>query len=162
MVKKERYDELLGSDKIGLGRYGDDQFQAQVQFQSGKVFLDMEEWDNAEKALQDACNIDGRNGEYLANLAWAIYRNPRNARSRAMQDKARQMLNRSLTLERNPAGFAYKGWMLLEGGQDALAEAEFTKALKLDARHTLARKGLRELQEKREQQKKGLFGRMFR
>ncbi len=162
VVKKERYDELLGSEKIGLGREGDDQFQAQVQFQSGKVFLDMGEWDSAEKALQDACTIAPGNGEYLAHLAWAIYRNPVNASSRAMQEKARQLLNRALGLERSAAGFAFKGWMLLEAGQDALAEGEFNKSLKLDARHMLARKGLREIQEKREQQKKGLFGRMFR
>ncbi len=162
VVKKERYDELLGSDKIGLGRKGDDQFHAQVQFQSGKVFLGMEEWDSAEKALQDACTICPENGDYLANLAWAIYRNPRNSASRAMQEKARQLLNRALGMDRTADGFAYKGWMLFASGQDTLAEAELSKSLKLDPRHTLARKGLRELLEKREQQKKGLFGRMFR
>lgn len=161
VVKKERYDELLGSDRIGLGQKGDDRFQAEVQAQSGKVFIEMEEWGNAEQALQDACNGDPDNGDYLAHLAWSIYRNPRNSSSRAMQDKARQLVNRSLTLERTAAGFAFKGWMLLEAGQDALAETEFTKALKLDARHGLARRGLRTLQEKREQEKKGLFRRMF-
>lgn len=162
VVKKERYDELLGADKIGLGHKGDDRFQAQVQAESGKVFLDMEEWDNAERALQEAVNFDAGNGDYLAHLAWAIYRNPKNTASRAMQEKARQMLNRAITMERTPAGFAFKGWMLLESGQEALAEAEFNKALKLDARSMPARRGLRVLQERKEQQKKGLFGRMFK
>jgi tetratricopeptide (TPR) repeat protein len=161
VIKKENYDQLLGSDRIGLGHKGDDRFQAQVQAQSGKVFIEMGEWDNAEKALQDACNIEPQNGDYLAHLAWAIYRNPRSAASRALIEKARQMLNRALSLERTPTGFAFKGWMLLESGQDALAEGEFNKALKLDARETLARKGLRALLEKREQEKKGLFRRMF-
>ena len=161
VIKKERYDELLGSEKVGLGQKGDDIFQAQVQFQSGKVFLDMEEWDNAEKALQDACNIATKNGDYLAHLAWSIYRNPRNGSSPAMREKVRQMLNRALTLDRVPSAYAFKGWILLEGGQDLLAEAEFSKALKLDARTALARKGLREITEKREQEKKGLFRRMF-
>ena len=162
VVKKERYDELLGADKIGLGHKGDDRFQAQVQAESGKVFISMEEWDNAEKALQEAVNFDTGNGDYLAHLAWTIYRNPKNATSRAAQEKARQLLNRALTLERTSAGFAFKGWMLLESGQEALAEAEFNKALKLDARSLLARRGLRTLQEKQEQQRKGLFGRMFK
>jgi CheY-like chemotaxis protein/curved DNA-binding protein CbpA len=161
VVHKENYDQLLGADRVGLGQKGDDRFQAQVQSQSGKVFIEMEEWDNAEKALQDACNIDPNSGDYQAHLAWAIYRNPKNAASRAMQEKARLLLNRALTLERTAAGFAFKGWMLFEAGQDALAEAEFTKALKLDARQQMARKGLRSLQEKREQEKKGLFRRMF-
>jgi len=162
VIKKERYDELLGADKIGLGQKGDDRFQAQVQAESGKVFIDMGEWENAEKALQEAVNFDPGNGDYLAHLAWAICRNPKNAASRTMQEKARQMLNRAITMERTPPGFAFKGWLLLESGQDALAEAEFNKALKLDARSTLARRGLRALQEKKEQQKKGLFGRMFK
>jgi tetratricopeptide (TPR) repeat protein len=77
VVKKERYDEMLGADKIGLGHKGDDRFQAQVQAESGKVFLEMEEWDNAERALQEAVNADPDNGEYLASLAWTIYRSPK-------------------------------------------------------------------------------------
>ncbi|HXV21586.1 MAG TPA: response regulator [Desulfuromonadales bacterium] len=161
VVRKENYDQLLGSDRVGLGQKGDDRFQAQVQSQSGKVFIQMEEWDNAETALQDACNIDPNNGDYLAHLAWAIYRNPRNAASRAMQEKARQLLNRALTLERTAAGFAFKGWLLFEAGEDTLAEAEFNKALKLDARQLMARKGLKSLLETREREKKGLFRRMF-
>jgi len=161
VVRKENYDQLLGSNRVGLGQKGDDRFQAQVQSQSGKVFIEMEEWDNAEAALRDACNIDPNDGDSLAHLAWAIYRNPRNAESRAMQEKARQLLNRALTLERTAAGFAFKGWMLLGSGQDALAEGEFGKALKLDARQMMARKGLRSLQENREREKKGLFRRMF-
>ncbi len=161
VVKKERYDELLGADKVGLGQAGDDRFQAQVQAQSGKVFLEMGEWENAEKALQDACNIETGNGDYLAHLAWAIYRNPKNAHSQAVLEKARQMLNSALTLERTADGFAFKGWMLLEAGKETLAEGEFNKALKLDARSMMARKGLRQIIEQREQQKKGLFRRMF-
>ncbi len=161
VVKKENYDQMLGSDRIGLGEEGDDRFQAQVQFQSGKTFLEMEEWEEAEKALQDACNIDPDNGVYLANLAWAIYRNPRNRQSHALRDKARQLLARALMLEKSGEAFAYKGWMHLDAGQEALAEAEFTKALKRNPRQRLARKGLRAIQEKREQEKKGLFRRMF-
>lgn len=161
VVKKENYDELLNADRIGLGHKGDDVFQAQVQAQSGKVFVEMAEWDNAEKSLQEACNAAPDNGDYLAHLAWAIYKNPKYANSRAMLDKAKQMLNRAVGMERTAEGFSFKGWVLLDGGQESLAEAEFNKALKLDARNLLARKGLRQIQEKREQQKKGLFNRMF-
>lgn len=162
VVKKERYDELLGSDKVGLGQKGDDKFQAQVQSQSGKVFIEMEEWDNAINALQDAVNFDQSNGDYLAHLGWAIYRNPANVQSAPMRERAKQMINKSLSLERTAAGHSFKGWLLFESGQESLAEAEFSKALKLDARNNLARKGLRSLQEKREQDKKGLFRKMFR
>lgn len=162
VVKKERYDELLGSDKVGLGEEGDDKFQAEVQSQSGKVFIEMEEWDNAIKAMQDAVNIDPSSGDYLAHLGWAIYRNPSNQNSATMRERAKQMINKSLTLERTAAGHSFKGWLLFEAGQESLAESEFNKGLKLDARNSLARKGLRSLQEKREQDKKGLFRKMFR
>ena len=162
VVKKERYDELLGSDKVGLGEAGDDKFHAQIQSQSGKVFIEMEEWDNAINAMQDAVNIDPSNGDYLAHLGWAIYRNPANERSTAMRDRAKQMINKSLTLERTSAGHSFKGWLLFEAGQESLAESEFSKALKIDARNNVARKGMRTLQEKREQDKKGLFRKMFR
>ena len=162
VVKKERYDEMLGADKIGLGHKGDDRFQAQVQAESGKVFLEMAEWDNAERALQEAVNADPNNGDYLASLAWAIYRNPKYTDSLAMRNKAKQMLNKSITMERTALAFAYKGWMLFEAGQESMAESEFNKALKLDARLSMARRGLRNLQEQQEQQKKGLFKRMFK
>lgn len=162
IVKKERYDELLNSEKIGLGREGDDRFQAEVQAESGKVFIEMEEWDNAEKALREAADFDPNNGEILAHLAWSVARNPRHAESRAMQAKARQMLNKALTMERTAQGFAYKGWLFMEAGQDVMAESEFGKALRLDARQAMARRGLRTLREKQEQQKKGLFKRMFK
>lgn len=162
VVKKERYDEMFGAENIGLGHKGDDRFQAQVQSESGKVFLEMEEWDNAEKALQAAVNADPNNGDYMANLAWAIYRNPKYSGSQAMLNKAKQMLNKSITMERTSQAFAYKGWMLLEAGQGSMAESEFNKALKLDARQSMARKGLRALQEQQEQQRGGLFKRMFK
>ena len=162
VVKKERYDEMLGADSIGLGHKGDDRFQAQVQAESGKVFLEMEEWDNAEKALQEAVNADTNNGDYLANLAWSIYRNPKYSGSQAMLNKSKQMLNKSIAMERTSQAFAYKGWMLLEAGQTSMAEAEFNKALKQNARQSMARKGLRTLKEQQDQQKKGLFKHMFR
>jgi len=162
VVKKERYDELLGSGKVGLGEKGDDRFQAQVQSQSGKVFIEMEEWENAINALQDAVNIDPANGDYLAHLGWAIYKNPANERSATMRDRGKQMINRSLTFERTAAGHSFKGWLLFEAGQESLAESEFNKALRIDARNGVARKGMRSLQEKREQDKKGLFRKMFR
>ncbi len=107
-------------------------------------------------------NAEPNNGDYLANLAWSIYRNPKYAGSPAMMNKAKQMLNKAITMERTAQAFAYKGWMLFESGQESMAEAEFNKALKLDARQTMARSGLRTMKEQQEKQNKGLFKRMFK
>ena len=62
----------------------------------------------------------------------------------------------------DPEELIQKGLEKLKELKSAEAEKLFNKALKQDARHALARKGLRTLREQQEQQKKGLFKRMFK
>jgi DNA-binding response OmpR family regulator/tetratricopeptide (TPR) repeat protein len=162
VVAKERYDEMLNADRtLGLDGRQDDRLQARIQFQSAQVFLEMGEYDNAEKALQDAYTLQPDNSRHCAFLAWAIYKNPANRNSRASQDKARNLLAKSLQLEKTAEAFAFRGWMLLDEGRDGLAEGEFLKALKLNPKEMHARKGLRLITERREAEKKGIFKRLF-
>lgn len=162
VVAKERYDEMLNDGKtVGLDGKQDDSLQARIQFQSGSVFLEMGEYENAEKALQEAYTLEPDNPMHSAWLAWAIYRNPAGKNSRGAQEKARMLLGKSLQSGRSAEAFAFRGWMLLEEGRDALAEGEFQKALKLNPRETFARKGLKTIEEKREAEKKGLFRKIF-
>ena len=51
--------------------------------------------------------------------------------------------------------------MLLDEGRDGLAEGEFQKALKMNSRDTLARKGLTQITDRREAEKKGIFRKIF-
>jgi CheY-like chemotaxis protein/tetratricopeptide (TPR) repeat protein len=163
VVAKERYDELLNADKVvGLAGKQDDALQARIQFQSGKVFLEMGEYDNAEKALQDAYTLEPDNAAHCAFLAWTIYRKPANQNSRAAVERARILLGRSLQLDRNAAAYSFRGWMLLDEGRDGLAEGEFQKALKLNPGEALAVKGLRSIEEKRVATSKGLLRKLFR
>ncbi|GAM10136.1 hypothetical protein OR1_02424 [Geobacter sp. OR-1] len=161
VISKERYDELLNSDKIGIDGKQDDKLQAQVQFQSGKVFLEMGEFANAEKAFQDAYRLEPDVALHSAFLAWAIYRNPSNKGSKAASDKARNLLARSLQNGRHPEAFSFRGWMLLDEGREGLAEGEFQKALKLNPRDALARNGLQQITDHRQSEKKGLFSKFF-
>jgi DNA-binding response OmpR family regulator/tetratricopeptide (TPR) repeat protein len=161
IVAKERYDEMLNADRVGLDGKQDERLQARIQFQSGNVFLEMEEFDNAEKALQDAYTLEPDNPMHCAWLAWAIYRNPVNRNSRAAMDKARMLLAKSLQCGRNAEAFAFRGWMLLDEGRDGLAEGEFQKALKLNPKEPHARQGLQLIGDKREAEKKGLFRKFF-
>jgi DNA-binding response OmpR family regulator/tetratricopeptide (TPR) repeat protein len=161
IVAKERYDEMLNANTIGLDGKQEGKLQASIQFQSGKVFLDMGEFDNAEKALQDAFTLEPQSAEHCAFLAWAIYRNPANRNSKNAQEKARTLLSKSLQIDRCPEAYTFRGWMLMDEGRDGLAEGEFQKALKLNPRDILARDGLKQINEKRENEKKGLFRRMF-
>jgi hypothetical protein len=162
VVAKERYDEMLNADTtVGLDGKQDEKLQAKIQFQSGNVFMEMGEFENAEKALQDAYTLEPENALHCAHLAWAIYKNPANRNSKAAQEKARNLLGRALTLEKCPEAFAFRGWILLDEGRDGLAEGEFQKALKLNPRDLNARKGLRQIADKRDAEKKGLFRKLF-
>lgn len=161
VVAKERYDELLNSEKIGLGGQQDDALQAQVQFQSGKVFLEMGEHDNAEKALNDAYTLEPDDPGHCAYLAWAIYRNPANRNSQAAREKARGLLVKAIQYGKISETFSFRGWMLLDEGRDGLAEGEFQKALRINPGDRLAQKGLRQITEQREGEKRGLLKRFF-
>jgi tetratricopeptide (TPR) repeat protein len=161
VVTKERYDELLNSETVGLDGKQDDKLQAQVQFQSGKVFLEMGEFVNAEKAFHDAYRLEPDVPLHAAYLAWAIYRNPSNQGSKVSQEKARNLLSRSLISGKVPESYSFRGWMLLDEGRDGLAEGDFLKAVKLSPRDTLANKGLQQIADHRQSEKKGLFSKFF-
>jgi CheY-like chemotaxis protein/tetratricopeptide (TPR) repeat protein len=162
VVAKERYDELLNDNKtIGIDGRQDGQLHAKIQFQSGQVFLDMGEFENAEKALQDAYTLEPDNAGHAAFLAWAIYRNSANRNSRTSLERARNLLAKSLQIEKNAEAFAFRGWMLLDEGRDGLAEGEFLKALKLNGKESHALKGLKLIADKKEAEKKGVLRRFF-
>ncbi|MBT0666047.1 response regulator [Geobacter pelophilus] len=161
VVSKERYDELLHSDKVGLDGKQDDKLQAKVQFQSGKVFLEMSEFANAEKAFQDAYRLEPDVALHSAFLAWAIYSNPSNKGSKASFDKARTLLAKSLQNGKHSEAYSFRGWMLLDEGREGLAEGEFQKALKLNPRDSLALKGVQQISVHRQSEKKGLFSKFF-
>jgi CheY-like chemotaxis protein/Flp pilus assembly protein TadD len=162
VVAKERYDEMLNDNKtMGIDGKQDGQLHARVQFQSGKVFLDMEEYDNAEKALQEAYTLEPDNSTHAAFLAWAIYNNNSNSRSKATIERVRNLLTKSLQIEKSPEAFAFRGWMLYDEGRDGLAESEFLKALKINPKEPTATKGMKLINEKREGDKKGVLRRFF-
>lgn len=161
VVTKERYDELLHTDTVGIDGKQDEKLQAEIQYQAGKVFLGMNDFVSAEKALQDAVILAPNNPSYCAFLAWALYRNPAHRFSAAARERARGLLGKSLQLEKTANAYAFRGWMLLDEGKDGLAEGEFHKALRLDAREMNARRGLRTLAERQETTKKGLLRKFF-
>ena len=161
VVAKERYDEMLNANCVGVAGQQDDELQARIQFQSGKVFIEMNDFKGAERALQDAYTLDPQDALTCAFLAWSIYKNPSNAVSRASLDKCRMLLSKSLQMGRCAEAFSFRGWMLLDEGRDGLAEGEFIKALKFNPREPLAKAGMRVITERRETEKKGLFRRIF-
>ncbi len=162
VVAKERYDEMLNADKtLGIDGKQDGRLHAKIQFQSGKVFLEMEEFDNAEKALQEAYTLEPDNAGHTAFLAWAIYRNSANKNSKAAQERARSLLTQSLQSEKSAEAYSFRGWMLFDEGRYGLAEGDFLKALKINPRESNALNGMKLIIEKREGEKKGLIRRFF-
>ncbi len=66
-----------------------------------------------------------------------------------------------MQLKNNAEAYAFRGCMLFDEGRDELAEGEFQKALKLNPKELNARKGLRLITEKRENENKGIFKKFF-
>ncbi|MDH3972821.1 MAG: response regulator [Deltaproteobacteria bacterium] len=164
VVSKENYDEYLDSqDAVSMGAGGeDDKMKIQVQFQSGKIFLEEGQYDSAEKAFTNLVSMAPDKPEYLAFLALSIYNNPSKRGSKATINKAKELINKSLQLGKISIAYALKGAILLDEGNLTLAEAEFNKALKINPSNKTALKKIEEIKERREQEKGGLFKRMFK
>jgi DNA-binding response OmpR family regulator/tetratricopeptide (TPR) repeat protein len=160
VVSKEKYDELLPKKFPTVpGGKPDDKMQAEVAYQSGMAFLQMEDWEGAEKSLGEAASLDPRNADCLAHLAFATFM--RNRRNKSAQVKANELLTRALKLKPACApAFAYRGTLLIQEEKFALAEAELKKALRLNPRlrHALAQMKL--IEEHKQKEKKGLLGRL--
>lgn len=133
--------------------------QAEVAYQSGLAFLEMEDWDGAEKSLSEAAGLDPKNGDYLAHLAFATFM--KNRRSKSVQKKANELLTQALKLKPQCApAYAYRGTLLLQEEKYALAEAELKKALRLNPRLRHALKEMKRIEEHKQKEKKGLLGRL--
>ncbi len=161
VVAKENYDGLLG--KRGVKATGDkdeDSLQAQVQLQSGEAFVAQGDFESAERALTSALTLVPT-PEAQAHLAWAIFKNPRNAGSKSALERAKGLLARSLAAKPSADAFAYRGVIYITEGKISLAEVELQKAIRLAPRHRLASRELAALEEKRAQDERGFFRRLF-
>ena len=134
----------------------------QVQFQSGKIFLEEGQYESAEKAFTNLVAMAPDKPEYLAFLALSMYNNPSKRGTRTTIDKAKGLINKSLQMGKLSIAYALKGTILFDEGNLSLAEAEFNKALKINPSNKTALKKMGEIKEKREQEKGGLFKRMFK
>jgi len=161
VVSKEKYDELIESSipKVS-GDKKEDRFQSQVQFESGKAFVEMGEYDSAEQALLEAIDLNPNVAAYYAWLGWVIY--SKNIENKTNISRAKKEIGTALKLDpRCAIAFAFKGAMMLNQGNLDLAEVELRRALKFNPRSKFAKRKLRDLETKRESEKKGLFGRIF-
>ncbi len=162
VVSKENYDELLASQEEVPEKVDDKQFYEQIQFQSGKVFIEQSQYDSAEKAFTNCLTIDPEKSEYLAYLAIAIYHNPANRGNLAAIKRAKDLVNKSLQKGKLSVAYALKGTIYLDEGGINFAEAEFFKALKLNPNNKTALKKLEVIRLKREEESKGLFRKIFK
>jgi len=160
-LKRAHYDKLLERDETAPEHLAGESLQARVQAYAGEIHLNRNDWDSAEKAFQEACNLEPFNGEWLAHLAWTIYRNPNHNGSRVRRERSKRMINRALGLKSSAQGHTYRGWMLFEEEQLPAAKEEFTQALKLDPYLDMARKGLKAAKKNLPKSGDGWFHRFF-
>ncbi len=162
VVSKENYDEKISAEeKVPTGA-DDKQFYEQVQFQSGQVFVDQGQYSSAEKAFTNCVNLDPNKPDYLAYLALAVYHNPVNKGNPAAVKRAKDLVNKSLQLGKLSIAYALKGIIYMDEGGINFAEAEFNKALRLNPKNKTALKMLEQIRQKRDEEKKGIFQRIFR
>jgi len=161
VVSKENYDEMISQQEKVPTEGEDKEFYEKVQFQSGKVLLEQGQCESAEKAFTNCLNIDPDKAEYLAYLALAVYNNPVNKGNPAAVKRAKDAVNRSLQLGKLAISYALKGTMYLDEGSVNFAEAEFLKALKLNPNNKTAQRQLDAIKQKREEEKKGFFQKLF-
>ncbi len=160
VVSKENYDELLSS-QVPTGAE-ERQFFEKVQYQSGKVLLEQGQFESAEKAFQTCLTITPDKPEYLAHLAVAVYHNPANRGNSSAVKRAKDLVNKSLQGEKLAIAYSLKGTILLDEGLLNLAEAEFNKALKIAPGNKTALKKLEFIKQRREEENKGFFQKMFK
>lgn len=161
VVSKEKYDELLQSSlpKVS-GDRKQDRFQAQVQFESGKAFIEMKEYSSAEQSFREAVDLNPNIAAYYAWLGWSIYSN--NPQIQTNVTRALKEIAASIKVDpRCDAAFAFRGSILLDQGELDRAEVELRRALQFNPKSKFARQKIQSLQTRREAEKKGLFGRMF-
>jgi CheY-like chemotaxis protein/tetratricopeptide (TPR) repeat protein len=161
VMSKENYDELLSRQEQVPTEEEDKEFYEKVQFQSGKVLLEQGQCESAEKAFTNCLNIGPDKAEYHAYLALAIYNNPVNKGNPLAVKRAKDAVNRSLQLGKLAISYALKGTMYLDEGSVNFAEAEFQKALKLNPNNKTALKQTDAIRQKREEEKKGFFQKLF-
>lgn len=164
VVSKENYDEYLDSEEaVSMGEGGeDDKMKIQVQFTSGKVFLEEGQFEGAEKAFTNLVHMVPDKPEYLTYLALSMYNNPVHRRSGVSVKKVKDLINKSLQLGKLSMTYALKGALFFDEGNLSLAEAEFNKALKINPSNKTATKKMEEIRVRREQEKGGLLKRMFK
>lgn len=161
VISKEKYDEMISSKKGAAGVPGSkdhDKMQAEVAFQSGMAFMEMSDWGGAEKSLSEAMSLHPDQPEIMSHYAYALYN--KNRKSKTVQQRVEQMLHQALRIKPKCApALAYRGILLLDDEKVSLAEADFKKALSINPRYKVALKGMRAVENRRQQEKKGLFGR---
>ncbi len=162
VVSKENYDELIAAEEQAPAGTDDKVFYEQIQFQSGRVFIDQGQYASAEKSFTNCMNIDPNKPEYLAYLALAVYHNPVNKGNPAAIKRAKDLVNKSLQLGKISVAYALKGIMYFDEGGLNFAEAEFNKALRLNPKNKTAQKMLEQIKQRRDEEKKGIFQRIFR
>ncbi|MBE9542474.1 MAG: DnaJ domain-containing protein [Proteobacteria bacterium] len=164
VVSKENYDEYLESEEaVSMGSDAeDDKMKIQVQFTSGKVFLEEGQFESAEKAFTNLVNMVPDKPEYLSYLALAVYNNPANRVSKTAAPRAKELIMKSLKLGKLSMTYALKGTIVFDEGSLSLAEAEFNKALRINPNNKMATKKMKEISARREQEKKGVLRRMFK
>ncbi len=138
--------------------------QAETAFQKGMLLLQVKKYEDAAKSFTEALELNPNEIECLLYHAWTTYKSSAKDKDSAAQ--ARTSLLRAVTI--NPKlsqAHLYLGHISKDEGNAKKAQRSFEKAIQCNPNCTEALRELRLLnmrKDKTENEKKGLFGKIFK
>lgn len=147
--------------------------EASLAFQKAEIALKRNDGPQAEELVRRARQLDPKQADYLALLAWLEATKPGTATtSEAVATKV-AMLDEAVRLnERCERAYFYRGMLRKRTGNDAVAYLDFKKSMELNPRNIDAQREVRLYEmrtsspppapTKEHGEKKGLFDRLFK
>lgn len=135
--------------------------QAETAFQKGMVFFRTQKYAQAQQAFDEALEISPNEAEYLMYKTWSAYKT--NPKSTDSIINSRKNLLRVIELSpKLSLAHLFLGYVSKDDGNEKEAQRRFERAIQCNPNCTEALRELRLMSMRKEKEKKGLFGKMFR
>jgi CheY-like chemotaxis protein len=135
--------------------------EAETAYQKGMVLFRGKKYTEAQKAFAEALSLSPNEAEYIMYQAWSAYKIDPNATETIIHTRRKLMR----AIEMNPKlslAHLYLGYICKDEGSEKEAQRRFERAIQCNPNCTEALRELRLMSMRKEKEKKGLFGKMFR
>jgi hypothetical protein len=158
-ARKVYEEELDGKDRRGEVHAA---LEAEFVFQKGVVFFRKKNFAEALRHFQESYQLNEKEGEHLAWVAWTMFNDPHNDKSKILP-KCKELSLKSIKLSpQNATCHYYLGEIYLAMGDDKRAKTCFSRVVELQEHHVEANRHLRLMQMRKDkaQKNKSIFDRL--